>query len=1075
MRRLLLLTAFAMLAFSGAFAQGITTSAIQGQVTDAKGEALPGATVVAVHTPSGTQYASSTRDDGRFTIPNARVGGPYTITVTFIGYEQKQQGEVYLSLGNPANVNVQLSETGTELGEVVVSASRNDVFNTDRTGASTNVNNRTIQSVPTINRGLRDFTKLSPLANTSGNGTSFAGANNRYNQFSIDGLVSNDVFGLTSSGTNGGQTGIEPISLDAIEEFQINIAPYDVRQGGFTGGGINAVTRSGSNTFQGSVYYFGNNESLVGGVNPNSGEDQDYPNYKDYQAGFRLGGPIVKDKLFFFVNGEITRQSTPLAFQPGSAESNITLAEVNRVLAVLDDIAPGYDPGAFGSISDETNSDKILAKIDWNINNRHKLTIRHSYTYGENIDNSRSANQLRFYNNGQYFPSTTNSSGIELNSIFGTQFANRFLLGYTRVRDDRDALGNPFPYTLINLGAPTGRTIVFGGENSSVANQLDQDIFTLTNDFTIYKGKHTITIGTHNELYSFYNLFVQNIFGNYAFRSLENFETQSDPIAANRVNPTFYRVGYSFDPNDGPLQMGGGAEFKAMQLGLYAQDEIQFSNDLKVTAGLRIDLPIFGDSPESNEAFNTAYGEEGKTGTVPDSKILWSPRVGANWDVFGNKSLQVRGGVGIFTGRVPFVWVSNQFSNNGQLNGTYSVGNSGTGGSAVPLTNGIVYTVDPFNQQSAESIGATAGRGAINVIDKDFRFPQVFRGNIAVDKQLPWGLVATVEAIYSKTYNNVNFINLNRNVDEAFTFDGPDQRPRYLTGRQDANFEEIVKLDNTNKGYSYNYVVQLQKQLDKGFSGSIAYSYGDAKDLNSGTSSVAYSNWQFVNQVNGLNDLSLARANFSAGSRVMGLISYRKEYLKGLMATQVSLFYNGQSGQPLSYVYNNDFNNDGTTGNDLIYVPRDASEINLTTIPAAGSNPAITPEEQWEALNAFIEGDDYLKDRRGKYAERNGARLPFQHQFDFRILQDIAVKVGNTTNRIQISLDILNVGNLLNSDWGKQYTAANQQFPLISYEGLTGSTPRYQYRPALTNGEAYSAFDLSSRWRAQLGLRYIFN
>ena len=1095
MQKILQLVWVLVLSTAGGLLAQVTTSSINGTVTDQKGEALPGSTIIAVHLPSGTQYGTLARSDGRFTIPNARVGGPYKVTVTFIGYETEEKNDLYLSLGNVSVADFQLTESNTQLNEIVISASKSDLFNEDRTGAATNVDNRTIQSVPTISRGLRDFTKLSPLANTSGNGTSFAGASNRYNQFAIDGLVSNDVFGLTASGTNGGQTGIEPISLDAIEEFQLNIAPYDIRQGGFTGGGINAVTRSGSNTFQGSAYYFGNNQDLVGKNNPNTGVEAKYPEYKDYQAGFRLGGPIIKNKLFFFVNGEITRQKTPLAFVPGTLESNITAAEAERVLATLTSIAPTYNPGDYLSISDETNSNKFLAKIDWNISQKHKLTVRHSYTYGENIDNSRSANQLRFYNNGVYFPSTTNSTGLELNSIFGTQAANKLLIGYTTVRDDRDALGNPFPYTLINLAdAPTGRTIVFGGENSSVANQLDQDNITITDDYTLFKGKHTITIGTHNEFYKFYNLFVQNIYGNYAFKTLEDFESQA---TATPIAPTFYQVGYSF-ADDGPSQTGGGAKFKAFQLGLYGQDEFQVSDKLKLTGGLRIDVPIFPDKPEGNEAFNTTYGEYGKTGVVPDTKILWSPRIGFNWDVTGDRMLQVRGGVGLFSGRVPFVWVSNQFSNNGVLNGTYSTGSSAS--SANPLTNGIVYSTDPFDQPTAEDVGATPGRGAINIIDPDFKFPQVFRTNLAVDRQLPWGISATVEAIFSKTYNNINFINLNRQEQAGFAFAGIDKRPRYTTtstsptasgynsaGRIDAGYDEIVRVENTNEGYAYNFVVQLVKQFDRGFSGSLAYSYGDSKDLNSGTSSVAYSNWRFNNNVNGLNSLIETRSNYSAGSRIVGLVSYRKEYLGSKMATQVSLYYNGQSGQPISYRYNGDLNYDGTS-NDLIYVPRDQSEINLVsyTVGSGAEQVTVTPDEQWTNLNSFIEGDKYLKERRGQYAERNGSRMPFQHQFDFRILQEFAVKAGNTTNKIQLSFDIINVGNLLNKDWGKQYTLSNQEFALINYLGLTdadatagvdysSNTPRFTYNPALTNGSAWAASDFFARWRAQFGIRYIFN
>lgn len=1088
MNRILLLAIFMFASFV-AWTQ-VTTATLTGIIKDTKGDALPGASVIAVHTPSGTQYGTASRSDGRYTIPNARVGGPYKITVSFIGYLTQDKTNIYLSLGNTANEDFEVIESNLQLNEVVVTAS--NIFNEDRTGAATNVSNRTIQSVPTISRGLKDFTKLSPLANTAGNGTSFAGASNRYNQFAIDGLVSNDVFGLTASGTNGGQTGIEPISLDAIEEFQLNIAPYDVREGGFTGGGINAVTRSGSNTFQGSAYYFGNNQDLVGKTNPNTGAEAKYPEYKDYQAGFRIGGPIIKDKLFFFINGEITRQKTPLAFAPGTGESNITLDEVNRVRTTLATIAPGYDPGSIDAISDETNSDKFLAKLDWNISDKHKLTLRHSYTYGENIDNSRTANALRFYNNGVYFPSKTNSTGLELNSIFGTTAANKLLIGYTTVRDDREPSGDPFPFTLINLGPPTGRTIAFGSENSSVANQLDQDIITVTDDYTMFRGKHTITIGTHNEFYKFYNLFVQNIYGNYAFKTLEDFESQATgaPVA-----PNFYQIGYSF-ADDGPFQTGGGANFSAFQLGFYGQDEFQITDKLKLTGGVRIDIPIFPDKPPANDAFNNTYGDQyGNTGEVPDTKILWSPRLGFNWDAKGDRSLQVRGGVGLFTGRVPFVWVSNQFSNNGVLNGTYSTGNSSANGN--PLTNGITYSVDPFDQPTAEDVGATPGRGAINVIDPNFKFPQVFRTNVAVDKKLPWwGLTATVEAIVSKTYNNVNFFNVNRQEQAGLTLAGPDPRSRYTTAstnpatsgyvsasRIDGGYDEIIRINNTDKGYSYNFVFQVAKLFDHGFTGSLAYSYGDSKDLNSGTSSVAYSNWRFVNNVNGLNNLSDSRSNYSAGSRIVGLVSYRKEYLSGLMATQVSLFYNGQSGQPFSYRYNGDLNYDGTS-NDLIYVPASQSEINLVSYTANGVT--VTPDQQWAALNSFIEIDSYLRDRRGQYAERNGGRMPFQHQFDLRILQEFSVKAGSSTNKIQLSFDIINVGNMLDDDWGRQYTMANQEFAIINYLGLTdadptggvdysSNTPRYTFNPALTNTKAWAASDLFSRWRGQFGIRYIFN
>lgn len=1057
----------------------LTTSGLKGRVLDEKNEPLAGASVVAVHTPSGTQYGIMTNEDGRFSLNNMRVGGPYQVTVSFVGYNAQVFNDITLSLGNVADINVSLTSAMTNLNEVIVSAGRNSVINSERTGAAINMSNEVVASVPTISRGLKDFTKISPLANNAGSGTSFAGSNNRYNQFAIDGLVNNDVFGLAASGTNGGQTGIEPISLDAIEEFQINIAPYDVRQGGFTGGGINAITKSGTNKFSGSAYFYGNNQKLVGKNEPIADTNKPVAEYKDYQAGFTLGGPIIKNKLFFFLNGEITRKIYPLGAEPGTSASSIDTSEVGRVLRVLKRIAPNYDPGAWQTINNETNSNKLLVKINWNINNKNKLVFRHSYTFGENIDNSRSSTALRFYNNGLYFPSTTNSTGLELSSILNGNMSNRLMLGYTRVRDDRDPLGDPFPQVTVWDG---GKSITFGSEYSSVANQLDQDIYSLTNDLTIFKGKHTITVGTHNELYSFYNLFVQNIFGNYSYgpkttaparTGLENFELVG---TGSETAPSYYAISYSFDKTDNPMQTKGAADWWAMQLGLYGQDEYQLTENIQVTAGLRLDLPVFPMKPESNPQFNTTfYFDNVATGELPKARLMYSPRLGFNWDVLGNKTLQVRGGTGLFTGRVPFVWISNQFSNNGQLNGTYSVGNSASSGTPITNPAGLRFNADPFTQKLAEDLGKTPGRGAINVVDPSLKFPQVFRTNVAIDYKLPWDVFATVEGIFSKTYNNVNFINLNRKVDPSFTFDGADQRPRYFSGRVNASYDEIIKFVNTNEGYSYNIVVMLQKQFEKGFNAQVSYTYGTSWDLNSGTSSVAYSNWRYVNNVYGLNDLRLTRSNFDLGHRVTGLVSYKIEYAKKMLSTMISLFYNGQSGQPTSYIYNGDMNNDGSS-NDMIYIPRDQSEINL--IPITGTTP-VSVDDQWAALNAFIEGDKYLSKHRGEYAERNAARLSFSHQFDFRILQDIKADLGGTGNKLQLSLDILNIGNLINRHWGENRYLSNQQFSLINYKGQATSpttTPTFTYQPTgMTNGEAYSVSDFNSRWRMQIGLRYVFN
>jgi hypothetical protein len=1073
MKKFLLLT-FVLFASLGLFAQGVTTASMNGVVTNQQGETVPGASVSAVHGPSGTKYSATTNADGRFIFQNVRVGGPYTVTISFVGQSPYVQDNINLSLGQNFNVDAKLSDRPQQLEEVSIVANRGDLLDDDKTGASTSISNVTIASIPTISRGLRDFTKLSPLANTSGSGTSFAGTANRYNQFAIDGVVNNDVFGLAGSGTNGGQIGMEPISLDAIEEFQINVAPYDVKQGGFTGGGINAITRSGTNTFSGSAYYFGNNQDLVSPNNPNTGVKADYPTYKEYQVGFRLGGPVIKDKLFFFVNGELTKSTTPLAFDPNDTGSGqrVTLAELNRVVNTLKRIAPSYDPGSFGAIDDELSTRKILGKIDWNISEKHKMSFRHSYAYGENIDNNRGNAFVNFYNNGQFFPSTTNSSALELNSSLG-KFSNNLLVGYTRVRDDRDPIGSPFPN--IRIYSQTGGVnMTVGSEFSSVANQLDQDVFTITDNVSFYKGKHSFTVGTNNEFYKFYNLFAQNIYGGYGYKTLEDFEAIGTPA---ETAPSYFSRQYSFDTTDDPSQSSASSKFRAMQFGLYAQDEYQASNKLRVTFGIRGDLPIVRDNAPYNSVFASAFGNARgiSTDQIPKSRILWSPRVGFNWDVLGNNKLKVRGGTGLFTGRVPFVWISNQYTNNGSVVGTFTKGALNPSNNPITSPLGIRFSPNPNVQPTAESFGLPPALGNINITDKGLKFPQTFRSNLAVDMLLPFGIVGSLEGIYSKGRNNIQFENLNREVDPSFTYAGPDNRPRYHTGVRNAAFNEVILFKNTNKGYTYNLVASFQKQFEKGWNGSVAYTFGKAVDVFPATSSTALSNWTFINNVYGPNDPREATANFDTQHRIMGNLSYRKEYFKNF-ATQVSLFYNGQSGQPLSYIYNGDYNNDSGS-NDLIFVPTNQSEINLIATTGATGK---TADQQWTELNAFIEGDPYLKTRRGQYAERNAARLPFQHVFDIRILQDISVVAGGTRNKLQLSVDLLNFGNLLNKDWGRDNFVANQGFSLINYSGLgTGAEatkPRFTYTGAgQTNGKAYQAQNFSSRFRGQIGIRYIFN
>ncbi|WP_276499111.1 TonB-dependent receptor [Pontibacter litorisediminis] len=1054
----LLLCAIAILQAQCAWAQGTTTAAMNGVVQDQSGTALPGATVIAVHVPTNTQYIANTNAEGRYNFQNMRVGGPYTVRTSYIGYQEQVVENINLTLGQNYRLDLTLSESTTTLGEVEVTATQDKVINSDRTGAATNVSTEQIQSLPTISRSLNDFTRITPQASTSGQGISFAGQNNRFNNFSIDGTVNNDVFGLSSSGTNGGQTGVQPISLDAIEAIQVVIAPFDVRQSGFTGGGINAITRSGSNRFTGSAYYFWNNEQLVG-KSPDD-ERTRLPDYTDYQVGVRVGGPIIKDKLFFFVNGEKTNRNQPLLFEPGTPSSNFTVEEAERVAAAANRL--GYDPGSFRSIEDETKSDKLFARLDWNIANNHQFTLRHSYVYGENRDNSRTPNALRFSNNAEYFPSTTNSSVLQLRSQFGSEYANEFILGYTRVRDDRDIIGDPFPSVTLRLSG--GRTISFGSEPFSVQNQLDQDVLTITDNFNIFRGKHTITLGTHNEFYKTFNLFIRQEFGAYEYNSIEAFEAIGTP--AEEAPSAFFR---NYSRTDVRQQ---GAEFSAYQLGFYAQDEYAALNNLKITLGLRLDIPTFNDDPAVNEEFNQAFADRGlATDKTPGSQFMLSPRLGVNWDVFDNGNTQVRGGAGVFTGRVPFVWIANQYTNTGQLLGSLSL----TTGN--PTLEDVRFVADPAAQPTATTFGLSDRTAEINITDPDFKFPQLFRANAAIDQRLPGDFIATLEGIYSKNLNNIYYQNLN--LEETGTLAGADNRPVF--GRVPGNnFQDIIYLTNTDEGYAYSITGQVQKTYEMGLSGSVAYTYSRAKDVNPGNSSQARSNWINVNQVYGLNNVEAAFADNDIRSRVVASLTYGKEYL-GFASTILSVFYNGQSGLPLSYIYNGDVNNDAGRTNDLVYIPRDAAEINLVPITDRSGEVvpgSLTPAEQWAALDAFISSNDYLRDRRGEYAERNGDRLPWTNQIDLRLTQEFKLYQADNVHRLQITFDVFNFTNLLNKDWGRQYTATFNAFQLIDFVGYEPgtNTPRFNYTGrGLTDGDPYFVNDFASRWRGQLGLRYIFN
>lgn len=1046
----------------GASAQ-VTTGSITGSVKGADGQPLIGATVKAVHVPSGSIFGTVSQSDGRFTIPNMRVGGPYTVEVSYVGYVTRTYHDLSLTLGTPLSLPVVLESSSKSLAEVQIIYNRNAVISPEHTGTATNVSSRELNSLPTINRNISDFARLSPQAISYSNasdgssmGISFAGQNNRYNQFTIDGASANDVFGLSASGTNGGQAGVNPIPLDAIQDVHIVLSPYDVTQSGFTGGGINAVTKSGTNQFHGSVYGYYQNQDFVG-KSVSSGQKLSSFTNKTY--GVSLGGPIIRNKLFFFVDAEKYAVSKPLAFNPAEAGSGSKF-DASTLQGISDYLKNtyGFDPGGFNTINQDRKSTSIFTRIDWNISEKTKLTIRHSFVDGSDDDISRSASSLTFANGGYTFNSTTNSSVVELTSHFSARSSNDLRITYNHIRDHR--VTPRFPSVSITEG---GLTYLFGSEQYSAANSLGQDNFTLTDNFVLYRGAHTITIGTDNEFFNTNNEFLRAFYGNYVYHSIADFEN-------NDTAPYSYDVSYS---TKGGADKAPG-KVHAAQFGVYGQDVWNATPRLRLTYGLRIDLPVFFNKPSLNSQFNnSALAKSYGVGTniIPKSTPLFAPRVGFNWDVHGDGQTQLRGGVGLFTGRVPFVWISNQYSNTGVESIKYDV--SGTGANAVPAS--VRFKYDPKDPHLGAYIpdNPNSAPSEIDVTSHDFKYPQVLRGNLAVDQKLPWwGLIGTVEGTITKTIHNIYYQDINLQPSTETMTLGKTSRPLYSGARVDPNYSNVILLDNTNKGYSYTLTAQVQKPFAHGWSGSLAYTLGHSYSINDGTSSQAVSNWRYVYNINGLNRPDLTRSNFDLGSRVVGYISKAFQY--GIFTTTVGIVYTGNSGLPISYVYYYDLNGDDSKNADLMYIPTDGSQFVPTKQQAQNG---MTGQDVYNEFKNYIRSQKYLRDRQGKNTARNGDRLPWQNEFDLKVEEGIRFYKAHT---LTVSLSIQNVANLLHKKWGYAYYADNQELTPVDVETGGVAFPTFSYDPAYglndLNGKqrVYNYADFTSRWRMQLGLRYSF-
>ncbi len=1128
------LTLIAMFVVTATFAQ-VTTSSMSGKVTEQNGEPVAGATVVATHTPSGTQYYSVTDNSGLYRIPNMRVGGPYELEVSLLGFGTVKQGGAILKLGENFVFNVVMTEEALSLKAIsVVADSRNPILNSDKSGTSTNISRDQLQRLPTISRGITDFTALTPQAN----GTSFGGRDNRMNTVTIDGAAFNNNFGLsTSQILPGGKA--QPIALDAIEEVTVNLAPFDIKQSQFTGASINAVTKSGTNNFTGSIYTYLRPKSFtgnkVGDRKVTGANDAEYATY-----GATLGGPIIKNKLFFFLSGEYEKSTTPSgAFEPStdgqgdvaSKISRTTVADLQRMHDFLLNTY-NYEAGAYQNFPNfEVKNHKILARLDWNINKNHKFTIRYNEVIGkyDQLTNATSAPSPRgsgrssvqsvaFANSWYGFENTVRSITGELNSNWG-KFSNNLLVSYTMIEDKRTSPSEVFPFVDIYKGGD--QYMSFGYELFTYGNDVKNNTLSIKDNFEIRVNNHNFTIGASFDRLYFKNCYVREGTSYYRYNYNNTIDpatqiTYADGMEAfyAGATPTAFAVQYGYDESKIP-----GVELSFGMAALYVQDEWQPNDKLKVTYGVRAELPFYLNDLDANPAvdalgfnkWSNHYPTHYKVGSPatqdyhmqsgkwPNRKVQLSPRIGFNWDIKGDRSIQMRGGTGLFSGFLPFVWYTNQPNGSGMIQSPETM-----------ITNlndlasaGIKFNPD-FRAQIRNNptlFPTTPGKlprgAAVAEVAKDFKMPQVWRSNLAFDFKLPHGFVFTIEDLFTKDINAVMQKDINMQYASGY-YSGSDRRPYWNRNARTLNSEvsNAMLLTNTNKGFQNSFTAQLTKNASRGFSGSIAYTFTVAKDVTSNPGSTAASAWSSNPVRYFLNDPELSYSNFSIPHRVVGNISYRFEWLKHF-ATSVALSYTGGAQGRASWTYSNDMNNDGYSA-DMMYIPMNKNDIKFAdaTYTFTDANNVkhsvlVPAQRQADAFWKLVESNSYLKKNKGQYAKRFGYVAPWHNRWDFKIMQDIFTNFG--TNRrytLQASLDIINVGNLINKNWGAYKNMGSQSYDnlrTLTFVKVENNQPVYRLNASATansvdnvvenflnNNTWVKTASTGSTWGMLFGLRLIF-
>jgi hypothetical protein len=871
----------------------------------------------------------------------------------------------------------------------------------------------------------------------------------RYNNIQIDGANNNDLFALAgNSGNPGGGTGTQAVSFDAIQEIQLVAAPYDIRQGGFSGGGINAITRSGTNAYHGTVMYEFRSQSLVGDsadrFSDSTGQlaspGRALGDFSEKQFTVSLGGPIVKNKAFFFVNADFTRNKTPSGWSADGSSGQtfiVPASDLDRVLSIAQ-TKYGYDPSLglnpLGEFTKETPSNKYFVRLDFNLSDRHRLIVRNNFTNPTTDVGFPSNSRFLLPDTFYQIHNRTNSTVAQLNSTFGTS-VNELRVGFQKIRDIRDG-ETAFPSVLVDL-TPGGCgsslcQVRFGTEQFSAANELYQDVLEITDDFTMTRGKHLITVGTHNEIFKFKNLFIRDNYGTYRFGSIANFEAG-----------LAQQYDYSFSATSDPKQA---AKFKVRQYGFYAGDLWRLAPRFTLNYGLRVDIPTFPDVPTANPAAEATFGY--RTDIAPSS-TLWSPRAGFNWDIEGNSKQQLRGGVGIFAGRPPYVWISNQYGNTG-VDFTRI-------GAANNAANRIPFVADPTNQPKTVT-GANAGSftNEIDFVDPDFKYPQLLRASLGYDRDLGvLGIIATIEGLYGKTLQDIDYQNLN--FIPTANVRASDGRP--IMARKNTTYSDVIFLTNTTKGNSWTINGKLERPFRNGLAFMASYLYGRAKSVNDGGSDQAASNFANNYIPGNPNEAPLTEGRFSPGHRINFMVNYEWK-LPRKLSLLTAAYYNGQSGRPYTLLFLQDVNADTKTSNDLVFIPSSADQVLFTSGTFA-------------QFDAFVDGTPGLGKYRGQVVPRNALRGPWTNQLD--LSTSLGIPFAGS-RRLELRADVLNFLNLLSKDWGHvDFPPFNDIAPIsVSVDAASG---KYVYNLATINSPTYLKYnrdDLRSRWQAAFTARVRF-